>query len=74
MNAQILNAKGARNMRVNIDNCPKFAQALEQQVYDVSGRPDKGSGLDHVVDAAGYFIHQRFPILFAMQRTKFNGV
>lgn len=48
--------------RVNQRRCPQYADALEQQVYGTNGMPDKTSGLDHPVDAGGYFIHYRFPI------------
>ena len=47
---------------VNVEKCPTLAVSLEQQVYDKNGEPDKSAGLDHIVDATGYFIHKRFPI------------
>ena len=34
----------------------------EQQAYDERGDPDKSSGHDHAVDAAGYFLSNRWPI------------
>lgn len=52
-----------RRLRVNIDLCPAFVEGLEKQAYDKNGEPDKTSGFDHVNDAAGYFIHYRYPIL-----------
>lgn len=51
-----------RRLRVNPDRCPHLVEALEQQAYDKNGEPDKSSGLDHVIDAAGYFIAYKFPI------------
>jgi hypothetical protein len=63
MNAMILNADGSRRWKVNTDRCPKLTEALEQQAYDKHGEPDKDSGFDHPVDAQGYFINQRFPVL-----------
>ncbi len=39
---------------VNYDNCPAYADALEQLSYK-NGEPDKTSGLDHITDAGGYF-------------------
>jgi len=40
---------------VNLEKCPDLADALEQQAYD-KGLPDKKSGVDHVLDAAGYAV------------------
>ena len=48
---------------VNTDLCPHFTEALEQQIYDLNGQPDKAAGLDHIVDAGGY------PIAFIMPLT-----
>jgi len=47
---------------VNTENCPELTECLEQQVYDVNGRPDKNSGQDHMNDAAGYPICRLLPI------------
>lgn len=52
-----------RRLRVNVDKCPSFVEGLEKQAYDKNGDPDKTGGLDHVNDAAGYFISYKFPIL-----------
>lgn len=60
---QMLHAAGKRRYRVHQDNCPHLVEALEKQAYDNNGEPDKSSGLDHVVDAAGYFIVYRYPIV-----------
>lgn len=68
-NAQILNAKGERNYYVNVDKCPSLAEALEQQVYDKHGMPDKSTGHDHVVDASGYFVAKQFPIVRPIAKT-----
>ena len=62
MNAMFCNAKGERNYYVNVAECPHYVDALEQQVYNERGEPDKKSGLDHVTDAPGYFIVREFPI------------
>ena len=61
-NKLICDAKGDRKYLVNVDACPTLTTSLEQQVYDKNGEPDKSAGLDHIVDATGYFIHKRFPI------------
>jgi PBSX family phage terminase large subunit len=48
---------------VNTENCPEYTEALEQQVYAKNGQPDKQSGLDHINDAAGYFVSYTMPIV-----------
>jgi hypothetical protein len=52
-----------RKLRVNETLCPNYAAALEQQVYDKNGEPDKTGGKDHINDAGGYFISNRFPVV-----------
>lgn len=63
VNALILNGEGERRYLVNTDRCPKLTDALEQQAYDKNGVPDKSSGVDHVIDAAGYVIANKWPIV-----------
>ena len=58
----MLHSQGVRRYRVNADACPHLAEGLEKQAYDKAGEPDKTSGLDHVLDAAGYFIAYRYPV------------
>lgn len=62
VNARILNSKGERRFKVNTNTCPELTEGLEQQIYDKQGMPDKTAGVDHLNDAAGYLIHQRYPI------------
>ena len=62
VNAMIGGAGKPRRLKVNVDRCPGLVEAFEQQAYDKNGEPDKASGLDHVLDAAGYFLHYRYPI------------
>lgn len=62
VNAMLLNTYGDRRMKVNIDQCPKYTQCLERQIYDDKGQPDKKGGFDHLNDAGGYFIAKRFPV------------
>lgn len=72
---QMIHSGGVRRLRVNIDNCPMFVECLEQQAYDKNGEPDKSSGLDHLNDAAGYFIFYRFPVRGrGMQRVNIGGI
>lgn len=63
VNAQILNDKGERRLRVNTRNCPTYTEALEQQAYDKNGEPDKTTGHDHPNDAGGYFIVHEWPVV-----------
>lgn len=62
VNAMILNDKGARRLKVNVNACPSMAEALEQQAYDKNGAPDKTTGHDHLNDALGYRIEMDWPI------------
>lgn len=62
-NAMILNAQGERRLFVNTDKCPNLTEALEQQAYDKHGMPDKEGGFDHALDAFGYYVVKRFPIV-----------
>lgn len=59
---QMIHNEGVRKLLVNVDRCPAFVEGLEKQAYDKNGEPDKTSGLDHLNDAAGYFVHYRFPV------------
>jgi hypothetical protein len=61
VNAMFCNALNERRCFVNIQRCPELVKGLEQQGF-VDGEPDKTSGLDHVLDAFGYFIYKKFPI------------
>jgi hypothetical protein len=36
--------------------------SLQKQVYNPKQEPDKEGGLDHPVDAAGYFHVKRWPV------------
>lgn len=53
----------SREYRINPDTCPIYIEGLEKQPYDKHGEPDKAGGLDHALDAAGYFITYKFPIV-----------
>lgn len=63
VNALILNGDGRRTLRINAAACPALTEAIEQQVYDANGQPDKTAGLDHLADALGYWLHYRWPIV-----------
>lgn len=62
MNQAFCDSSNDRKYRVNVSACPQYTQALEQQVYDKQGQPDKQHDTDHPNDAAGYFIYSKFPI------------
>ena len=62
-NAMILNASGVRRWLINTERCPVTTESFEQQIFDKSGAPDKGSNHDHAPDAQGYFLNQKFPII-----------
>mgnify|MGYP003418786545 FL=1 len=59
---RMLHHEGERKYRINHDACPHYVEALEKQAYDRNGEPDKSTGLDHCIDAGGYFIAYRYPI------------
>jgi Terminase large subunit, T4likevirus-type, N-terminal/Terminase RNaseH-like domain len=65
MNAMFLNAVGDRRYRVNVSKCKTYVKCLERQITDEKGNPYKpvGDQISHILDAAGYFIVKRFPIL-----------
>lgn len=65
---KIIHKGGKRVYKVNIDACPHLVECLEKQAYDKNGEPDKTSGVDHLLDATGYFVAYRFPILHGKAR------
>ncbi len=58
----LCNANGARRYYINEITAPETCEALEQQVYNKQGEPDKSHDNDHPNDALGYYIHHQFPI------------
>lgn len=65
----------SRRYLVNPDTCPSVVEALEKQAYDKNGEPDKTSGFDHVIDAAGYMVCYRYPIKSRnITRTQIMGI
>jgi len=49
---------------VNTNKCPGYTEALEQQVYDKNGLPEKSvsNSIDDRNDAGGYCIAYKFPV------------
>lgn len=73
-NAMIHKA-GERRYRVNPETCPQLVESLEKQAYDKNGEPDKSGGLDHIIDAATYFIVYRYPVVKnTIQRVTIGGI
>jgi hypothetical protein len=65
----------SRNYLVNVDACPLLVESLEKQAYNKQGEPDKTSGFDHLNDAAGYFVVQKWPIrALGMKRLALSGI
>lgn len=62
VNAMMCNVNGLRRLFVN-NNCKQLVRSLIGQSYDSSGKPEKVSGLDHPVDALGYMIEYRYPVV-----------
>ena len=58
----MIHKDGLRRYRINPEKCQQLVESLETQAYDRNGEPDKTGNLDHVIDAAGYFIVKRYPI------------
>lgn len=58
----MIHKDGKRTYRVSQDRCPHLVEAFEKQAYDSNGEPDKSTGHDHPIDAAGYYIVYRWPI------------
>lgn len=52
-------------VRVNTNKCPELATALEQQVYDKNGQPEKhqDDNVDDINDAFGYYIFKTHPVI-----------
>jgi len=63
VNAMFCNADGLRRYLVNPDKCPLTVEAFEQQAYNKNGEPDKTSDTDHPIDACGYFIAKKYPLI-----------
>ena len=58
-----MNAQFGKGYLVSLAGCPQYVRCLEQQAYNANGEPDKSSGLDHLNDGAGYYIHYLYPLI-----------
>ena len=62
LNGLFCTAAGVRRLFVDA-SCVASIKCYEQLTYKVgSSEPDKASGLDHLPDAAGYFVYTRFAV------------
>ena len=50
-------------LTIDCDACPRLTEALEQQIFDDNGMPDKEAGHDHPLDALGYLVYWHFKIV-----------
>ena len=70
VNARFNNIKDERRLFINRDKCPYTTKALLQQIYDISGAPQKKiklSGTTHMqvdgpLDALGYAVYTLWPL------------
>jgi hypothetical protein len=62
VNALLKSAEGACRLFVH-PRCVHLVKGFEGLTYKSgTSLPDKSTGLDHVLDALGYVVHQEFPI------------
>lgn len=74
MNVAFCNHENKRLYKINSKKCPRLCLALEEQTYDNEGEPVKDNEIDHILDAAGYFIHYKYPIIpYKHGRLKLTG-
>ena len=60
-------------VRVNVRECEKVAESLEQQIYNKNTElPEKSSlsSIDDINDSFGYFIYNKFPIMRKVVKKK----
>jgi len=65
MNSMFHNGSGDRRYLVNIDTCPQYTNALEQQIYGSNSQPekDRSNNIDDLNDGSGYFIHHEYAVV-----------
>lgn len=58
-------ALAKNKIAINTEKCPSLTLALEQQIYDKNGMPEKNTetNIDDINDATGYYIFSRYPVL-----------
>ena len=55
--ASFLNAKGERNLFINVDACPNLVDQLSKQIFDATSAPEK-NGHEDPLDALGYVVNR----------------
>jgi hypothetical protein len=62
VNERLCDKDGNRRLFVNVERCKWTADGFNRQTFDAKGDPDKTSGLDHAMDALGYFVWWNWPL------------
>jgi hypothetical protein len=62
VNERLCDKDGNRRLFVNVDRCKWTADGFNRQTFNDKGDPDKTSGLDHAMDALGYFVWWNWPL------------
>lgn len=62
LNAMICNGQKQRRYFVNAKKCPNLVNTFHKQIWGENGLPDKKNNLDHIADAAGYYVYFNFKI------------
>lgn len=78
VNTGLCNAAGERKIFIARDKCPHLRKAWEGYTYREtlgSSEPDKSGGLDHISDAAAYYINYAYPLRErSLSRPQVQGV
>jgi hypothetical protein len=63
-NSRLCNAKGERNLFINVKKCPELVKDLEQVIWKEGKREIDKSNMDrtHSSDALGYYIDYKYPL------------
>lgn len=65
VNTRLCDAEGHRHLFIVKDRCPHLRKSWEGYTYRETmgtSEPDKSGGLDHISDAAAYFINYAYPM------------
>lgn len=65
VNTRLCDAEGHRHLFIVKDTCPHLRKSWEGYTYKETqgtSEPDKSGGLDHISDAAAYFINYAYPL------------
>jgi hypothetical protein len=71
VNAQILNGKNERRLKINAKTCPILSESVAQQPYNPkTSQPLKDGLLDGPTDALGYFVWSNWPVTTESVKTR----